>query len=187
MLANPLLELGHGGGGHHTVLLYSQDSGGFEQLSFAANTEPEQVKIASGALGELHENGDHVVIRDSLGFNLFIRSRFVTSLHFDMGAGDDVAIVNQDFGRSSVLLGGSGNDTLVSARGGDTIAGGRGNDRIVSRADNQMLIGGRGDDVFITRSTSQTIFAGAGRDSATQVGYSNEDGLEEFVAVETIQ
>jgi len=50
--------------------------------------------------------------------------------------------------QGALVLGTSGNDTLVGASGNDCLVGGGGNDRLIGNAGTDVCIGGSGTDTF---------------------------------------
>jgi Ca2+-binding RTX toxin-like protein len=100
-------------------------------------------------------------------------------LFLDCGSGDDIfndffrGTTNVSLYQSATLLGGSGNDAIVTATPWKTVfvAGGTGNDQLFidnGQNDSSMtLLGGSGDDVVITSSTqtNQTISIDSGSDN----------------------
>lgn len=79
------------------------------------------------------------------------------------GNGNDQITVNG--GENIVLDGGSGNDTLVTTSGADTVYGGLGNDSLNAGSGNDALFGGEGKDTLVAGSGDDTINGGAGNDS----------------------
>ncbi|NEP83786.1 MAG: calcium-binding protein [Okeania sp. SIO3B3] len=73
------------------------------------------------------------------------------------------------------MTGGEGNDSLLGADGGDSIAGNAGNDTIRSGADNDSVTGGDGSDLIDGGSDNDTINSGPGAD--TVVGGSENDSI----------
>ncbi len=65
----------------------------------------------------------------------------------------------------AVLIGGDGNDSIVTYGADDTVYGGDGSDTINADSGNESLDGGAGDDVIWANSGDDTIVGGAGNDS----------------------
>jgi Ca2+-binding RTX toxin-like protein len=92
--------------------------------------------------------------------------------------GDDVVTINSSFSGSlfrtdgqphlSGVEGGAGNDTIVvSGTGSDTVNGGAGNDNITSGVGNDLLTGGDGNDTINGSSGNNNVDGGTGNDSIT--------------------
>ncbi|QNQ10072.1 beta strand repeat-containing protein [Sphingomonas alpina] len=79
------------------------------------------------------------------------------------GAGDDTIIS----GRFGTSFGMGGNDTLIGRDGYDVLNGGDGNDRLDGHSGGDQLIGGKGDDYFIIDESSDTVleYDGQGNDT----------------------
>ena len=60
------------------------------------------------------------------------------------------------------ILGGSGDDTLLSSLGSTTLDGGEGNDRLVGSSFGDSLIGGAGNDTIIGSAGRDTLDGGSG-------------------------
>jgi Calpain family cysteine protease len=80
------------------------------------------------------------------------------SLWIGTGPGNDSLVVDPSVHLSATLMGGNGNDTLVSGSGNDSLyAGGTGK---------KLLVAGSGNDVIVSLgATTATLVGGAGHDS----------------------
>ncbi len=74
------------------------------------------------------------------------------------------AMLLEGSGNADVLVGGSGNDTLMGLGGDDTINGGAGNDVIFGGDGDDLLNGGSGNDQIFGGDGDDTIVASAGND-----------------------
>jgi len=83
------------------------------------------------------------------------------------GSGND--IINAGIGNNSVSAG-AGNDSITAGAGNDTIDGGTGNDTINAGDGDNTVTGGIGNDTIITGSGNDTIFAGDGSDNVSSGG-----------------
>lgn len=98
----------------------------------------------------------------------------VLAINIDTGAGDDRVVVTPKI--AATLRGGSGDDTLTTAAGRDSIEGGSGNDRISCGDGDDCIMGGRGDDRIFAglaagksfdpfeNAITRRIFGGSGND-----------------------
>ena len=74
------------------------------------------------------------------------------------------------------VLGGSGNDTLTTDAGNDTIDGGKGNDKIFSNGGADILIGGKGNDT-LTGGDGPDVFVYANGDGKDIISDYEEDDV----------
>ncbi|RYV03261.1 hypothetical protein SOPP22_05830 [Shewanella sp. OPT22] len=82
---------------------------------------------------------------------------------------------------SSVVVGGLGDDTLISARQSDNLQGGAGDDRLIALAKDVTLSGGDGNDTFIVnQQTGFDITGGAGLDILDASLYQPLDDAEQL-------
>lgn len=65
------------------------------------------------------------------------------------------------------ILGGSGNDTIMSNAGHDTLSGGDGNDYVWGGSGNDMLSGGDGNDQLLGGNGDDILDGGVGNDAMT--------------------
>jgi hypothetical protein len=80
-------------------------------------------------------------------------------------AGNDVII---DAGGNNTIDGRGGNDSIVvSGAGNNTVNGGAGNDAISTGSGNDAIQGGDGDDTIAAGNGNNTVHAGAGNDRIT--------------------
>jgi Ca2+-binding RTX toxin-like protein len=105
----------------------------------------------------------------------------VTGNTFNLGAGNDIALlgigtgntVNGQGGNDRIVIaggnradGGSGNDVLIAqGDSGARLIGGAGNDRIVGSAGNDALLGGAGNDRYVLSAGTDRIRDGQGANS----------------------
>lgn len=68
--------------------------------------------------------------------------------------------------RSSTLIGGAGNDTILAGTGGDVLFGDAGNDSLRGGADTDIIFGGAGNDTIIADS-SDRVLGGPGTNNIT--------------------
>jgi|GEM_PF-1958907 len=91
------------------------------------------------------------------------------------GTGNDKLVGSTTPGSSEVIIGGNGNDTIISNAGNDTISGGAGNDTITGGTGNDRLSGNVGNDTITAGSGTDVVSGGAGSDLIT--GGSGADTL----------
>jgi hypothetical protein len=110
-------------------------------------------------------------VADRLKINAVLNGRRTTQFHDFadvkgiklLGLGGSDLLTNQTR-ISSMIDGGTGNDTLRGGLANDVLLGGNGNDRIFARAGNDQLRGGRGNDRLIAEGGADRIFGDAGSD-----------------------
>ena len=73
-------------------------------------------------------------------------------------------------GDEEIIIGGTGNDTIVARGGNDEIDGGDGNDEITGSAGDDVIIGGNGDDDITGSRGNDLLSGGAGNDNITGSG-----------------
>lgn len=84
------------------------------------------------------------------------------------------------------VTGGSGDDTLVTAGGNDTVYGNDGDDRITTQGGNDSVVGGSGDDTLDSGSGNDKLFAESGNDRADGgSGTDSASGVEYSAGIET--
>ncbi len=106
------------------------------------------------------------------------------------GDGDDV-LGPVDFGRRAILDGGVGNDSLYGTSfvgGGDLLIGGDGDDNIVSNGGSDLILGGSGNDIISLglSDTATTVSGGAGQESYYITSYSGLTGAGPTIGTETV-
>ncbi|WP_188859657.1 LEPR-XLL domain-containing protein [Marinobacterium nitratireducens] len=165
---------------------------------FEVEYDGGDILIRSSSLGvndwQRYSNGyDHIIFlggegNDSITFTGFDESNITFNLQG--GAGDDViqfvenlGILTPATGAGAVILGGTGNDTLIGSHLNDRIFGGRGNDTIGGGRGYDILIGDQailrdepeptigvlvsvldGDDTINGGDDDDIIFGGGGED-----------------------
>jgi Ca2+-binding RTX toxin-like protein len=97
------------------------------------------------------------------------RSQYMTkeqleSTRFELGAGDDVLIVDENVKAGITADGGKGNDILIGGGGDDKLAGGKGNDILIGGGGNDRLDGGKGDDWLFGGHGNDRLAGGHGAD-----------------------
>ncbi len=113
--------------------------------------------VINGLTIKLSEWGlDQVTIYD--GDNLLDASDFI-----------DGVFLTAKFGNNT-LLGGRGNDSLITDSGNSTLNGGNGNDGLDSGNGNSTLIGGNGNDGIRAGLGIHVIYGGAGNDGIGVAG-----------------
>ena len=126
----------------------------------------EEIVISGGG------GDDHVTIGNISGTTILNNTVSYTG-----GAGNDV-VDGSLAGRSLVLDGGSGNDTLTGGNQNDMLTGGDGNDTLnAAYGGNDTLTGGAGNDhaVLYTDVGKGSFDGGDGYDTATVMGTSGND------------
>ncbi len=99
-----------------------------------------------------------------------VAASLVRQVVVDGGAGDDTirldseALGGQPLGVPCVVLGGSGNDTIVGTPGPDRLFGQAGNDVIRGGAGNDLINGGDGNDILYGGFGDDTLQGGTGDD-----------------------
>jgi hypothetical protein len=91
----------------------------------------------------------------------------VDLIRSDTGAGDDSFVVRQNYGMLSIgtsVIGGLGDDTIVTPGGNDTLYGLDGNDVLAGGDGSDRLYGGDGDDKLNGGAGRDIIYGDAGRD-----------------------
>ncbi len=95
--------------------------------------------------------------------------RLVNIQTINMGAGGqlvDLTSATRSYGNVTII-GGSGNDIILSNAGADTLNGGDGNDYIWAGSGNDTLSGGNGADTLLGASGDDRLDGGTGADSMT--------------------
>lgn len=83
---------------------------------------------------------------------------------FNLGKGNDIAVVDPNVDANVQINGGKGDDMLIGGRGNDTLHGGDGNDFISGGAGNDRLFGGRGNDLMDGGHGNDLMRGGRGND-----------------------
>ena len=144
--------------------------GGIETFEFTAGTDAVGVQLSIDQFGS--EDGVLVVAsRRGVVERWIIRQSLVDRLVIDAGAGNDYVSCGAAFDDNgeetilpAVLMGGAGDDTIVTA-GDATLSGGAGNDVLATTGvANLVLNGGRGDDYIAVSDDTAKIDGGAGFD-----------------------
>lgn len=78
--------------------------------------------------------------------------------------------------RDLILCGGSGNDTIYTGNGDDTVVGGAGNDTIIAGNNFKLIYGAKGNNTITTGSGRGYIFGGQG----SNLIHSGGDSYEVF-------
>ncbi|SEB04349.1 Hemolysin-type calcium-binding repeat-containing protein, partial [Rubrimonas cliftonensis] len=99
---------------------------------------------------------------------LSVRGSFPESAFLIGGDGDDTLISVETFSASgkfaSVLEGGGGRDRLIGAGGDDRLSGGDGDDTLKSGGGDDRVSGGAGDDVALSGDGDDAMFGQSGDD-----------------------
>lgn len=94
----------------------------------------------------------------------FMTKQQLENTNFDLGAGNDVLLVDSNVKASVTAHGGSGNDVLIGGSGNDKLYGGSGSDVIAGRGGDDCINGGTGNDYLIGGSGNDRIRGGNGND-----------------------
>ncbi len=97
------------------------------------------------------------------------RSQYMTeeqlkNTRFELGAGDDVLLVDENVKVGITADGGKGDDILIGGSGNDRLSGGEGDDVLLGRDGNDYLDGGRGNDWLFGGRGHDWLVGGPGRD-----------------------
>jgi Ca2+-binding RTX toxin-like protein len=98
------------------------------------------------------------------GHTQYMTKQQLENTQFNLGAGNDVLVVDGDVGVGIHADGGSGNDVMIGGGGNDHFQGGSGNDVIAGRGGNDCIDGGRGNDVLLGGRGNDHIRGGRGND-----------------------
>jgi Ca2+-binding RTX toxin-like protein len=108
--------------------------------------------------------------------HLFPRSS-VRGFRINLGAGDDRALIGSgglgEISARTTILGGAGNDELITDAGRDALFGEDGDDTLNGRGGNDALLGGEGNDHLAGYTGSDALAGGSGNDHLE--GGSTED------------
>lgn len=131
------------------------------------------VSIASPTSTTLLVDLDHDGVIDKQ----FDRSA-VDALNVSLGSGNDHFSANGvPMAQTSIIDGGSGDDTIVGTAGGDIIIGGSGADDLTGGAGDDAIIGGSGADVTAGGLGHDTADLGSGDDSFSWVPGEGSDDV----------
>ena len=124
-------------------------------------------------------------------------SQAATYCVIDAGDGND-SIYNFDWGDSSTILGGAGNDTIFNRAADSTLDGGAGNDSIRNITDGVSINGGAGndtlfDDRWVSGNSYNTLVGGAGNDiislsnnnAKNVIAYASGDGNDTVCGIKS--
>jgi hypothetical protein len=98
------------------------------------------------------------------GQSQYMTRQQLENTRFDLGAGNDVLLVDEDVKAGITADGGKGDDILIGGGGDDTLRGGKGNDIVLGRGGDDTLHGGRGADRLFGGDGADTLRGGRGRD-----------------------
>ena len=122
--------------------------GGSDTVRYAGRTAPVNVNLATLALGEEGQAGEHDT---------------VTSDNESVVGGNGADVLTGNAG-ANVLDGGAGNDTLAGGGGDDTVLGGAGDDPLDGGTGNDVVDGGPGYDSVSGGSGADDLRGGPGAD-----------------------
>jgi hypothetical protein len=95
---------------------------------------------------------------------------------FNSKKNDDDLIVSRNFTiQAESIVGGAGNDVIISLAGNDRVEGGAGNDNLYGGEGNDRLWGGAGNDKLWGGGGTDTLNGGAGNDTYFLGGDDEED------------
>jgi Ca2+-binding RTX toxin-like protein len=83
---------------------------------------------------------------------------------FNLGAGNDVLLVDENVKAGINANGGSGNDVMIGGNGNDNFKGGSGDDVMLGRGGNDKMDGGKGNDILFGGKGDDCIRGGKGND-----------------------
>ncbi|WP_157265912.1 calcium-binding protein [Azohydromonas aeria] len=98
------------------------------------------------------------------GQTQYMTKQQLENTQFNLGAGNDVLVVDSDVKVGINANGGSGNDLMIGGGGNDNFKGGCGNDVIAGRGGNDCIDGGHGDDVLLGGRGNDHVEGGRGND-----------------------
>jgi Ca2+-binding RTX toxin-like protein len=117
------------------------------------------VSKADGLLGQL---GLYEV--NVNGQTQLMTKQQLENTQFNLGAGNDVMVVDEDVKADIKANGGSGDDVMVGGGGDDNFQGGSGNDVIAGRGGNDKIDGGSGNDALLGGRGRDVNHGGPGLD-----------------------
>lgn len=110
------------------------------------------------------QNGGFVSVYREDGGRVLPRGQ-LTSLSIDFEGGNDLLrLISANSQLPMSIIGGAGDDTIVTAAGLDTIDGGEGNDLLSGGAGDDLIIGGAGNDSLHAGDGDNILFGGDGDD-----------------------
>lgn len=98
------------------------------------------------------------------GQSQYMTRQQLESTHFNLGAGNDILIVDENVTANIHADGGAGNDVLIGGSGNDHLKGGSGNDALFGRGGNDRLEGNRGNDLLVGGRGWDSLVGGPGFD-----------------------
>lgn len=133
----------------------------------AAATLTQGALFVAGTAGDdtigLSVTGSQLAVSEGQGSQSFPLDQ-IESISVQARAGNDRINIGAGV-PGAVAFGGSGDDTIVSMNGNDTLGGGAGKDSIHGGSGNNLIIGGRGADSLVAGTGNDTLDAGRGFDS----------------------
>lgn len=139
---------------------------GGSSAAFASNTvngtagdDSVHVSKADGLLGSL---GLYEV--NVNGNVQYMTKQQLENTDFQLGAGNDTLIVDNNVKADITAHGGSGNDVMIGGGGNDRLSGGSGKDTIAGRGGNDCINGGSGNDWLSGGAGNDRINGGRGND-----------------------
>ena len=124
-------------------------------LSVAGSSTSDTVLLTTVSGGLVRVQGD------LLGGPVEFPTAAVSTIVVDLGAGDDMLLIAGTLTQPTVVMGGSGNDTVIGGGGPTVFVGGLGNDRLIGGRGRNILIGGTGSDVLIGGGGQDILIGGA--------------------------
>ena len=144
----------------------------FGTLSIVGDAEDNVVEISRAEDGRILVNNGEVAITGETP------TASNTSRIFAFGlAGNDSIFLNESNGElpQAILLGGSGNDSLVGGSGQDFLLGGSGNDLIRGGDNDDRIFGGSGNDTLLGDRGDDRVLGQTGNDLLI---WNNGDGSD---------
>ncbi|MBR6014407.1 MAG: hypothetical protein IK062_11625 [Selenomonadaceae bacterium] len=88
----------------------------------------------------------------------------------------------KNVGKTTILQGSSGKDTLIGGSGKDTLLGGNGNDSLTGGKGNDNLNGGNGVDTLVGGADNDTLTGGKGKDIFVYAKGDGKDIITDYTA-----
>jgi Ca2+-binding RTX toxin-like protein len=158
------------------------DDGGGDSGNAGAEIRNDTLFVEGGSGNDdivISKSGSNTRVKNNGSTETFTSSQFSKIIVQTFAGNDKVSVsspkptrVEAGSGNDSVLTG-KGDDTLIGSSGADTLRGRNGDDSIVGGNGPDELIGDNQDDTLVGGSGNDTIFAGSGQDKASGGGGSD--------------